>query len=113
MSGLGAFNMTLAFVIEVASLIALGRFGYVFGNGGTRGWALAAVAMLVTSVLWYWFAAPKAPSRLEMPALLVFKVAVFAAAFAALRATETLPWAIGFAFAASLHLGIALLRGDL
>jgi len=113
LTGIVALNMVFAVAVEAGVLIALGRFGYTVGNGGMPGIAIATVIVLTTAGLWHRFAAPKAPERLAMPALLAFKSTVFAGAFVALCATGDLLLAIGFAVATLAHLGVALRSGTL
>jgi hypothetical protein len=89
-------NLLLAFLIELGMLVAF----------CTAGWALPHILWLrivlaiglpgLAIVLWANWAAPKAGKRrLKMPALMVFKLAMFAVATAAW-------WAAGQAFIASI-----------
>ena len=84
LKSLSAGNKLLAFILELAMLAA---FAYAGWNGPNVLWlrivlviALPGLAIL----LWAVWAAPRAGKRrLKMPALLIFKVAIYAAATAA------------------------------
>lgn len=106
-------SQALAFLIELAALVAVGRAGFRMAGGGMAGMAAAGFAVLAVGALWYLFAAPNASGRLELPGLLVFKALVFGAATAAWWYASGPAWAIGFAAAAAAHLAIALAIGDL
>jgi hypothetical protein len=78
--------LTLAFASELAALVALGSWG--FGQGGSTATKvlLGIGTPLVAAVLWGLFAAPQAPVRIAVLALLV-KLLVFGAAVLALVGT--------------------------
>jgi hypothetical protein len=78
--------LTLAFAGELATLVALGSWG--FGQGGSTATKvlLGIGTPLVAAVLWGLFAAPQAPVRIAALALLV-KLLVFGAAVLALVVT--------------------------
>jgi hypothetical protein len=93
--------LTVAFLAELAALIALAVWGWSVGDS-TGGRVVLAVAVpTAAAVLWGVFAAPRAPVRIPVLTLLV-KVAVFGSAVLALVATGS-PWAaVGLAAAALL-----------
>jgi hypothetical protein len=68
--------LTLAFAAELAALAALGYWGFVQGGSTAVRVALGIGTPLVAAVLWGVFAAPQAPVRSAVLALLV-KVLVF------------------------------------
>ncbi|MGC9369743.1 MAG: YrdB family protein [Paracoccaceae bacterium] len=106
-------NHALAFLVEVAALIAVGRAGFRVAGGGTAGWIAASLAVLSVGALWYRFAAPNAPGRLEMPGLLILKAGVFGLATAAWWYASSPGLAVGFAVAAAAQLAVALAIGEL
>ncbi|MEP7239703.1 MAG: YrdB family protein [Devosia sp.] len=79
MASLKAGNLLLAFALEVALLIALSLFGWVRGGDGGLRYGLAVGLPVLAIFLWGVLAAPRSARRLEMPGLIVFKAAMFAA----------------------------------
>jgi hypothetical protein len=93
--------LTVAFLAEVAALVALGHWGWVTGAGAV-GLLLAVATPAVAGILWGLFAAPKAVVRIPALVALV-KVLVFGSAVASLAVTGH-PWTavvLGVAAAAS------------
>jgi hypothetical protein len=80
-------NAGLAFLLEVAALIALGSWGVHAGPGTPAKVALGIGAPLLAAVLWGLFAAPRARFKVPLPAVLAVKALFFAAAATALWAT--------------------------
>jgi len=83
--------LTVAFLAEVAALVALATWGWSAGGSTGTKLVLAVALPLAAAVLWGVFAAPRAPVRLPAVAVLV-KVVVFGGAVLALVATGH-PWA--------------------
>ena len=81
--------LTVAFLAEVAALVALGHWGWVTGPG-VLGLLLAVGTPAVAGILWGLFAAPRAVVRVTALAVLV-KVLVFGSAVASLVVTGH-PW---------------------
>lgn len=79
-------NLTLAFVLELCALAALGYWGVRTGGGPVAKAALGVGTPLLAAVLWGLFAAPRAPVSLPLLRLGV-QLAVFGSAGAALYAT--------------------------
>jgi Na+/melibiose symporter-like transporter len=108
-----ALNYLLAFVVELAALAAYALWGW--GRFDTI--ATAAPAALASAagfaLLWALFAAPKSSHRLGPVSLLLFKIAVFAGATAALASAGHQTLAFVFAAAAAMHLTLALALGAL
>lgn len=77
-------NDTVAFMVELAALASLAVAAWSLGPNlvARIGLGLAAVAVFVA--VWGTWLAPRAGHRLDMPWLLLVKVAVFAVSFAAL-----------------------------
>jgi hypothetical protein len=92
--------LTVAFLAEVAALVALALWGWSAGDSTGTKLLLAVALPLAAAVLWGVFAAPRAPVRVLGLTVLV-KVVVFGAAVLALLA-------LGHAWAAAL-LGVAAL----
>ena len=90
-------NLTLAFVLELCALAALGLWGFSVGDGPATRAALGLGTPLCAAVLWGVFAAPRAP--VSVPLLgLGTKFLVFGSATLALYATGHRNLAIVFAF---------------
>jgi Protein of unknown function (DUF2568) len=70
-------NDIVTFLLELLMFVAFGCFGYnVPASIGLR-IGLAAGLVTVAVILWAVFAAPKSTKRLRMPALAVFRAAMF------------------------------------
>jgi hypothetical protein len=83
-SRLNGLWLTLAFLSELAALVAIGAWGWSVGSGAGR-WLLAAGLPLAAALLWGLYAAPRA--RFHVPAAAVaVKVAVLGGAVVALAA---------------------------
>lgn len=96
MRSLRRANLLLAFIIELGMLAAFCYAGWASTHILWLRLGLAVALPALAIVLWALWAAPKAGKRrLKMPALLWFKIGIFAAAAAAL-------WAVGEAFIASV-----------
>lgn len=89
-------NLTLAFVLELCALAALGYWGFSVGGGPVARVALGLGAPLLAAVLWGLFAAPRAPVSLPLVRLGV-KFVVFGSAVVALYATGHRTLAVIFA----------------
>jgi hypothetical protein len=81
-------NLLVAFLIEVAALVALSWWGFHIGSSTGVHVALGIAFPVVAGVLWGLFAAPRRPA-LPVPSWfdLVVKVLVFGTATAGLAAT--------------------------
>ncbi len=89
-------NMLLAFLLEVAMLAAFCYAGWVSTNTLWLRIVLAVGLPALAILLWAVWAAPKAGKRrLKMPGLMIFKLAIFAAATLAW-------WVAGQAFFAAI-----------
>ena len=89
-------NLTLAFLLELCALAALGYWGVSVGGGLVTKTALGLGAPLFAAVLWGLFAAPRAPVSVPLVGLGV-KFIVFGSAVVALYATGHRTLAIVFA----------------
>ncbi|MFE3763246.1 YrdB family protein [Streptomyces sp. NPDC059104] len=77
-------NELLAFVLEVAALLALAIWGYDWGGRLVVGALIGAVVAGAAAALWGAFAAPRARYRVPLPAVLAVKAVVFGSAALAL-----------------------------
>jgi hypothetical protein len=99
-------NLGLAFLLELAALIAFALVGMLVPTGWLQLAAgIAAVAVFV--VIWGIWAAPRSKRRLRGTSLLVFKVAVFAVAVTILVLVGQVIWAALLAVLVVVHLGLA------
>ena len=89
--GLKAANLGLRFFLELAAVAALGYWGWETG-----GWPLAAAAVAAAVVVWGLYVAPKARYDLAHALRFAVEAVVWAAAAAALVATDHV-W-LGIAF---------------
>ena len=72
MTILKGLNATLAFLLELAMIVALGYWGYQSSDSGVLKWLLAIGLPLVAMVIWAMYFAPKANRRLSiMPGALL------------------------------------------
>ncbi|WP_116450755.1 DUF2568 domain-containing protein [Blastococcus litoris] len=100
--------LTVAFLAELAALVALGVWGWSAGGPTAVRLLLAVGVPAVAAVLWGVFAAPR--SVVHVPALaVVVKVAVFGGAGLALLALGRPGLALGLVAAAALS---AVLSGS-
>lgn len=88
-------NLTLAFLLELCALAALGYWGFRVGGGPVSKLVLGLGAPLVAAVLWGLFAAPRAPVSIPFARLGV-QLAVFGSAAVALYATAHPALAVTF-----------------
>jgi hypothetical protein len=91
-------NLTLAFLLELCALGALGYWGVRTGNGLLAKVTLGLTAPLLAAVLWGMFAAPRAPVT-SPPLKLSAQFAVFGSAALALYDTGHGRLALVFALA--------------
>ncbi len=97
-------NLLLAFVLELGMLAAFCYAGWVSTNIFWLKLVLAIGLPGIAIVLWAVWAAPGAKKRrLKMPALLLFKLAIFAVATAAW-------WVAGQAFIASIFAALVVIN---
>lgn len=58
-------NLALRFLLELGSLISVGRWGYIHGSGKFHKIIFMILPMLVVALVWGVFGSPKAPFRLS------------------------------------------------
>ncbi|HEX8796259.1 MAG TPA: YrdB family protein [Polyangiaceae bacterium] len=98
-----AANETMAFLLELAMLVALAWWGARSGSTLPRSIALAAGAPLLAAVVWALFASPKAKIRLPMAGVLAVKALAFGSAGAAL-------YALGWHASAAAFVAVSLVN---
>lgn len=94
---LRAANETIAFLLELLMLAALGWWGAKSGSSLAGSVLLGAGAPLAIAVVWGLFAAPKARIRLPMAGVLAVKALAFSSAAAAIYALRLHTAAVLFA----------------
>ncbi len=104
-------NGLLAFVLELASVAALAWWGFVVGHGALARVLLGFGAPAAFVLVWARWLAPRAELRLDLPWLLLVKVALFGLTAVALAASGHPRLAAGFGGAAALSLALATLVG--
>jgi hypothetical protein len=109
METLRAANLTLAFGLEIAMLVALGYAGFAATDIQWLRYLLLIGWPALAIVLWAIWAAPKSGRRLPAPALLVFKAAMFGVTTFLLYAAGANAAALLFGALAALHLVLAVL----
>jgi hypothetical protein len=99
-------NLTLRFLLELATLVALGYWGFQVGEGLLLKVVLGLGAPLLAAVLWGVFGSPRAVRPLPRPWHLLLEVLVFGSAVPALIAAGQPGWALvfGVLFVANLLL---------
>lgn len=101
MTLLKSINIGLSFLLELAMLAALGYWGFKTGQGRILGVLLGLGAPVLAAVLWGFFAAPKAATRLHGLGLAVFEIVLLGTGAAALFAggQTRLAWIYALALA--------------
>ena len=93
-------NGIVVFLLELLMLVAFGCYGYnQLTSIGLR-IGLAAGLVIAAIILWAAFAAPKSKERLRLPALALFRAAMFLTAAFFVYHLGHRNWAFGIAVAA-------------
>ncbi|MFG3040522.1 YrdB family protein [Streptomyces sp. NPDC048330] len=104
---LHVFNEGLAFLLELAALAVLARWGWGSADDLALRLLLAVSAPALAAVVWGLFAAPKARIRLPLGGVLAVKAVVFGAAALALQELGRPSAAVVFAVVALLNTALA------
>ena len=96
-------NLALAFLLELCALAALGYWGFVTAGGLPAKIGLGVGVPLLAAVLWGVFESPRASLPLPAPWHLLFALAFFGCAAAALYAAGRARVALVFALAVILN----------
>lgn len=94
--------LSLKFLLELASLVAAGYWGFHLTDIGILRWALALAVPAVAAVIWSIWIAPRAEHRLDQPWLVIAQLTVFGLAALALWATGQPALAVALGSAAAL-----------
>ena len=105
-------NLTLAFLLELCALAALGYWGFATGGGLPAKIGLGVGVALLAAVLWGVFESPRASLPLPEPWHLLFALAFFGCAAAALYAAGRARVALVFALAVILNQVLAYVWGQ-
>lgn len=104
---------TVTFLLELAMVYGFGRFGFVVLGGGFAGVIAALVLASGAMTLWFFLASPKAPYRLTVAPLFVFKFAILGLGGVAYWLTGWEVFAALYLAVAVADLGVALASGRL
>ena len=102
-----ALNEALAFLLELAMLVALGAWGAKAGCSFVSSLLLAVGIPLTTAFAWGMFAAPKARVALPAAGVVTFKVLAFGSGAAALHALDRHGLTEAFALVSFVNTAIA------
>ena len=104
-------NDVVRFLLELSTLAAVAYWGWSEGGGFWR-WVLVIAAPAAVIVVWGTFMAPKSTRRVHDPARLVFELAIFGGAAAALAAAGQTTLAVIFAAVIAIHLLLTFALGQ-
>jgi hypothetical protein len=105
-------NLALAFLLELCALAALGYWGFVTGGGLPAKIGLGVGVPLLAAVLWGVFESPRASLPLPEPWHLLFALAFFGCASAALYAAHHARLALVFALVVILNQVLVYIWGQ-
>lgn len=108
-----ALNNALAFMLELATLAILARWGWSLSGHTVARVVLATAFAGVAAVLWARFGAPSSASRLDGWSLMVFKTIIFGTGAIGVLMVYGGVWAIAFAALAAVQLVLAWSLGIL
>ncbi len=103
MALLKAFNLGVAFLLELAMLAALAYGGFQAGSSPLLRWGLGIGAPLLAAVIWALFMAPRSNRKLAGASYLLLKTVLFGAAAIVLAAAGQTQLALIFAVAAVIN----------
>lgn len=106
--GLGALNLLLAFLLELALLAALAVWGFALPGPTWLRWVAGLGAPVLVVLVWGAWLAPRSPRRLRMPGLVVVKLALYLLAALALVGAGHALWGIALLALAVLNLALAM-----
>jgi hypothetical protein len=109
---LHALNETLAFLLELAMLAALGLWGANTGTSVASSILLGGGAPLLAIIGWGLFASPKAKITLPLAGVIAFKALAFGCGAAALYAVGRSKLALAFGAVAFVNTAIATVDRD-
>ncbi|WP_254715702.1 YrdB family protein [Actinomadura sp. NAK00032] len=106
---LHVLNEGLAFVLEVAAIVALAWWGFTTGGNVVVNIILGIGTPVAAMVLWGLFAAPRARFKVALPFVLLVKAIVFSAGALAFYGVDHATVAVVFAVIAVLNTALATL----
>jgi hypothetical protein len=106
-TALSAINLTVAFVLELVLLAAIGYWGFHLRAPTAVNWLLGVGAPVLVALIWSLIAAPRASRRLRPKPLVGFKLVVFTLGAVALYASSQHTLAILLEVVVLTHLGAA------
>ena len=109
LSALKMANLALAFLLELAALVAFAYWGFQAGGGGLLRWVLGIGTPILAAVLWGIWEAPKSARRLRGVPYLIFKIAFFALAAVALLMADRAVWGLALAVLTAINIGLGYL----
>ncbi len=106
MQSIKFLHQTLAFLLELCMLAAMGRWAYLQGKTPWAKYSFAFLIIALTVVLWAYFAAPKSPNRLMLEYRIIFEFLLFGIACWMLYSTSLhkYAWIFGITVLVSLCL---------
>jgi hypothetical protein len=105
-------NDGLAFLLEIAALVALAVWGFTVGANLAVRLLLGLSAPAVLIAIWSVWLAPGSDNRLDMPWLVIVKVVVFGLATVALAAAGHPRLATLLGVLAVVNLGVSVVLGS-
>ena len=106
---LHVLNESLAFLLEVAAIVALAWWGFTTGGNVFLNIVLGIGTPVAAMVLWGLFAAPRARYKVALPYVLLVKAVVFGAGALAFYGVDHPAPAVVFAVIAVLNTTLATL----
>lgn len=99
-------NQTVAFLLELGMLTAMGRWGFLQGKSTWSKYGIAVVLILTAISLWGYFAAPKSPNRLSLGYRIIFEFVLFMIATFMLHKAGNTNYSIAFGIIAVVNLSL-------
>ncbi len=99
-------NQTVAFLLELGMLTAIGRWGYLQGRTTLSKYGIALFLIAVIVILWGYFAAPKSPNRLSLGYRIIFEFVLFMIATFMLHKSGNTNYSIVFGIIAVVNLSL-------
>lgn len=111
-TALTTVNAALRFLLELATLVVFGYWGYALGDTRPVKLGLGLGLPLGVAVIWAVFGSPAAPYRLEHPWRLLLEVTILGGATVALSALDEPMVAVGFGILAGVSTTLSYALGQ-
>lgn len=105
-------NQSVAFLLELGMLAAIGRWGYLQGKTAWLKYGIAILLIIIVIVLWGYFAAPKSAYRLSLGYRMIFELGLFMTSTAMLYKSQHVNWAWFFGLVAVANLSLEYYFGE-